>query len=242
MKSRGLSASSLLHDIEMLMEDLVAIDNEAIPEIESRLDQCPVGQYRHESYLHEYSEHMDEVLDIIEEFIADAFAAEGVREVPTFGDRTWARRAMEVGRVGGLDREWDEMSLCDEVLDPLIRRFGYIPIREKRCEFPVGSTRSVGYIDFVLECEEKGAVALLEAKASIRNDRKLAQARDQALSYAVWEDLDVLLIGAKEGLWLYHRRRTECQLVKRWSIAYAWQNPREIREEIDQMGQKLKGI
>lgn len=95
-----------------------------------------------------------------------------------------------------------EQAFCQRFLVPLVEQMGYQPVLEYPCSFYTGRAIYHGRVD-VMVCDGDQAIAVIEAKHTIRSayphDKDIAQAR----SYALNLGLHTFLIAAPERIWVY---------------------------------------
>ena len=118
-----------------------------------------------------------------------------------------------IGRSGqfALEAEFDE-----EVISPLLRRWGFKYKYQFACLFRIGSQYHRGWVDFYVS-DQNGPLTLFEDKLRILNDRDLKFAVDQAKSYALLLGLPSFVVASPEGMWLYALNKNEESLVKKVS-------------------------
>lgn len=129
----------------------------------------------------------------------------------------------------GFDNEDD---FCTRVLEPLLENLGFQFRREHTINERIGSKEKTLYVDFLLRNEHGQKIAVLEAKHSIGTDTELQNARDQGISYAMFENVTPVIIAAKEGLWVYERRGREARKVAEYEIERAFGDVKALRELI----------
>lgn len=134
----------------------------------------------------------------------------------------------------------DEEDFCDRGLEPLVAKLGYKHRREHTIKQRIGSRDKTMYVDFLLLDDERRPVAVLEAKRSIRTDNQLEGASQQGLSYALFEQLDPVMVAAPEGLWLYERHNQDLQLKGKYEIEEAYDRVDELRERIDRIAGRAR--
>lgn len=131
----------------------------------------------------------------------------------------------------------DEEDFCDRGLEPLIAKLGYKHRREHTINQRIGSSEKTMYVDFLLLDDQRRPVAVLEAKRSIRTDNQLEGASQQGLSYALFEQLDPVMVAAPEGLWLYRRHDQQLELKADYEIEEAYERVDELRERIERLAE-----
>lgn len=127
----------------------------------------------------------------------------------------------------------DEEDFCDRGLEPLIDKMGFDHEREYTIKRRIGSSKKTLYVDFMVYGANGRKVAILEAKRSIRTDRQLKDAKKQALSYALFEELRPMMVAAPEGLWLYERRGQSATLIEKYDVARAYECYQRLRSQIE---------
>jgi len=110
------------------------------------------------------------------------------------------------------------------LIEPLLRRLGYkdndwlrqMPLRMGRGERI--------YPDYVFGAQttrgEERADMVLEAKFTVAGDRALQETYAQAVSYAYRLRAEIVMLAAREGLWLFGQKRGSFSLEH--SSFYGW--------------------
>ena len=121
------------------------------------------------------------------------------------------------------------------LIEPLLLRLGYTEedwLRQMRLRMGRGERI---YPDYVFGAEtkrgEERADMVLEAKFTISGDKALRESYAQAVSYAYRLRAEVVMLGAREGLWLFKQKRGSFSLMS-FSF-YGWedlQNPDTLFE------------
>jgi len=126
----------------------------------------------------------------------------------------------------------------EEVIAPLLRRWGFKYKQRYICPFQIGSQDHLGRVDFYVS-DQNGPLTLFEDKLRILNDKDLKKAIDQAKSYALLLGLPSFVVASPEGLWLYGLNKNVGSLVKEISID-AMSNQKQ-EEEFRNLLLKLRG-
>jgi len=113
-----------------------------------------------------------------------------------------------VGRSGEFT---SEAEFEEEVVAPLLERWGFKYQAQYPCHFRFGSQDHRGRVDFFVS-DERGPLTLFEDKFRIHNEDHLQPAVAQAKSYAIMLGLPSFVVAAPEGLWLYSLHRNVEQL------------------------------
>ena len=121
------------------------------------------------------------------------------------------------------------------LIEPLLMQLGYTEkdwLRQMRLQMGRGERI---YPDYVFGAEtkrgEERAEMVLEAKFTISGDKAFREAYAQAVSYAYRLRAEVVMLGAREGLWLFKQKRGSFSLMS-FSF-YGWedlQNPDTLFE------------
>lgn len=125
-----------------------------------------------------------------------------------------------------------EEEFCNRAIEPLIEELAFDHEREYPVEHRVGSKTSTLRVDYLLLDAHGGQIAVLEAKREIQNQDQRDKAASQVLSYALFEQIPVVLLAAPQGLWLYRRDGNELSLQKKYSFQNAYNRPKAVRTEI----------
>ena len=103
------------------------------------------------------------------------------------------------------------------LIEPLLLRLGYTEedwLRQMRLRMGRGERI---YPDYVFGAEtkrgEERADMVLEAKFTISGDKALRESYAQAVSYAYRLRAEVVMLGAREGLWLFRQKRGSFSLT-----------------------------
>ncbi|MDP9474164.1 MAG: EVE domain-containing protein [Actinomycetota bacterium] len=96
----------------------------------------------------------------------------------------------------------------DQVIEPLLKRWGLGYQRQYRCRFKMGSQDLFGLVDFYV-ADGRGPITLFEDKFRILGERELRQATDQGKSYALMLGLPSFVVASPEGIWVYSLNRNE---------------------------------
>ena len=109
------------------------------------------------------------------------------------------------------DRLEDERDVEVELIEPLLKRLGYTPNDWTR-QMPLRMGRGERvYPDYafgaVQKRGEESAAMVLEAKFSISTSKELQEAYFQMKSYALRLQTKVAVLAAREGVWVFPRKR-----------------------------------
>jgi predicted RNA-binding protein with PUA-like domain len=115
-------------------------------------------------------------------------------------------RPVELGRIGSSGKYGTEAEFEDEVVKPLIRRWGLQFDYQYPCLFYVGSQATRGRVDCFVR-DARGPITLFENKLRIANMAERESAVAQAKSYALMLGLPSFIVAAPEGLWVYSLTR-----------------------------------
>ena len=110
----------------------------------------------------------------------------------------------------------DERDVEIQLIEPLLERLGYTPNDWLR-QMPVRMGRGERiYPDYVFGAVQKrgeeSAAMVLEAKFSISRDKDLQEAYFQMKSYALRLQTKVAVLAAKEGVWVFPRKKESFRL------------------------------
>ncbi len=106
-----------------------------------------------------------------------------------------------------------EAVFADQVIEPLLRQWGFRFEREYRCQFFAGSQSIHGRVDFFIS-DSRGPIALIENKRKILDEKTLNMAVEQGKSYALMLGLPSFVVASPEGLWIYSLSRNRTRLEK----------------------------
>lgn len=106
-----------------------------------------------------------------------------------------------------------EADFADQVIEPLLRQWGFRFEREYRRQFFVGSQAIRGRIDFLVG-DGRGPITLFENKRKILDEKALNLAVEQGKSYALMLGLPSFVVTSPEGLWIYWLSRNRAKLEK----------------------------
>lgn len=117
---------------------------------------------------------------------------------------------LDVGSSGqfALEAEFEE-----QVVKPLIRRWGFEFRAQYPCIFRLGSQDTHARVDCYVS-DARGPFTLFEDKLRIANDRELEPAVAQAKSYALMLGMPSFVVAAPEGVWIYSLNRNAHTLEK----------------------------
>lgn len=120
----------------------------------------------------------------------------------------------------------DERDVEVELVEPLLERLGYAPGDWMR-QMPLRMGRGERiYPDYVFGAVQKrgeeSAAMVLEAKYSISRDKDLQEAYFQMKSYALRLQAKVAVLAAREGIWVFPRKRESFELERR--THYTWED------------------
>jgi hypothetical protein len=99
-----------------------------------------------------------------------------------------------------------EAEFEEQIVKPLIRRWGFKFDAQYPCLFRLGSQDTHARVDCHVS-DARGPFTLFEDKLRIANDRELEPAVAQAKSYALMLGLSSFVVAAPEGLWVYSLAR-----------------------------------
>lgn len=107
----------------------------------------------------------------------------------------------------GLSGQFDsEADFEDQVIEPLLRRWGFSYQKQYRCRFQYGRQALYGLVDFYVS-DGTGPITLFENKFRILNEKDLQQAMEQGRSYALMLGLPCFVVASPEGVWIYSLQR-----------------------------------
>lgn len=206
-------------DITALRDRLVDELQPEVEGLETAADELSTGRQNTDELMARYKEAAEPVQKLL-----DAATTRRLRkQLRPVGAA--AMRAAE-----GFD---DEEDFCDRVLEPLVVELGYERIREHTIQRRIGSRDKILYADFLLLDDQKEPLAVLEAKSRIRSERDIEGARDQGISYALFEEICPVMIAAPEGLWLYERQGQQAVLHQKYDIEEAFRKVDDLRQKIE---------
>lgn len=130
-----------------------------------------------------------------------------------------------MGRSGQFVSEAD---FEDQVIEPLLRRWGLDYLRQYRCRLRIGSQDHPCLVDFLVR-DGRGSITLFENKVRILNDKQLKQAAAQGRSYALMLGLPSFVVASPEGLWLYSLDRNQESLEMQISLDELESRDEEVR-------------
>jgi hypothetical protein len=109
----------------------------------------------------------------------------------------------EVGQSGQFTSEAD---FEEQVIEPLLKRWGFNYQAQYPCRFRFGTQAQRGRVDYFVS-DGQGPITLFEDKLRIMNEQERAPAVEQAKSYALMLGLPSFVVAAPEGLWIYSLER-----------------------------------
>jgi hypothetical protein len=107
----------------------------------------------------------------------------------------------------------NEADFAGQVIEPLLRQWGFRFEKEYRSRFFVGSQAIYGRIDFLVS-DGRGPITLFENKRKILDEKALNLAMEQGKSYALMLGLPSFVVASPEGLWIYSLSRNRTKLEK----------------------------
>jgi EVE domain len=130
-----------------------------------------------------------------------------------------------MGRSGQFATEAD---FEDQVIVPLLRRWGLDYQRQYRSHFRFGRQDLPGLVDFLVR-DGRGSITLFENKVRILNDKGLKEAAEQGKSYALTLGLPSFVVASPEGLWIYSLDRNRESLEMQISLDELEERDEEAR-------------
>jgi hypothetical protein len=124
-----------------------------------------------------------------------------------------------------------ETAFEDQVIEPLLRKWGFGYQRQYRRRFRFGSQDHLGIVDFFL-IDGKGPITLFESKFRILDERDLRDAREQGRSYALMLGVTSFVVASPEGIWIYSLNRYEEDLEMHVSLDELEARNEEIRSKL----------
>lgn len=118
-----------------------------------------------------------------------------------------------VAKTGYSGQFSSETEFEEEVIEPLLKRWGFKYSKQYPCKFIIGSQHHGCQVDFLVR-DEKGNVTLFENKLRIVNEKELSKARLQAKSYSLQLGINNFVVASPEGFWLYTLERNKETLVE----------------------------
>jgi hypothetical protein len=106
-----------------------------------------------------------------------------------------------------------EAKFEEEVIIPMLKRWGFKYTAQHTCPFRIGSQDYRGEVDFLVS-DEVGPLTLFEDKLRIVNDKDLNLAVAQAKSYALLLGLPSCVVASPEGMWPYSLDRNKEKLER----------------------------
>lgn len=213
--------AELTEELELALGKMESLEKEAMPRVQRLESEIDDAGHSAEELVVRYREQKGEVK----------------RWLDTATERPLRGAMRPVGAAAMRTAEGfdDEEDFCDRALEPLVDKLGYDRVREHTIQRRIGSRDKVLYVDFLLRDEQGRNVAVLEAKSSIRTDRERENARDQGLSYAMFEEIGPVMIAAPQGLWLYERQGQKAVFCRKWTIEEAYADIDGLRNAIDRL-------
>lgn len=99
-----------------------------------------------------------------------------------------------------------EADFEDQVIEPLLKRWGFSYQKQYRCRFQYGRQANYGFVDFYVN-NGGGQITLFENKLRILDANDLRQAMEQGKSYALMLGLPCFVVASPEGMWIYSLQR-----------------------------------
>jgi thiol-disulfide isomerase/thioredoxin len=132
--------------------------------------------------------------------------------------RLFFELALEPGAPRGIWRP-TEQQLEDEVLIPMLERWGWGCARQERCAVRSGGRTSRGFVDLLVRpAGAEQPLTLFENKRAIGGEEELRRASGQAERYAIALGLPSFVVADPAALWVYALAEERASLVRR----YAW--------------------
>ena len=202
-----------------VVEEYRELGSRDVEELEAREERAGIGSSCVEELTEQYGERQEVARRII-----DSATRRTVRG---------AVRPVGAAAIRAAEGFENEEDFCDRGLEPLIEKLGYQFQREFTIKRRIGSREQTMYVDFLLLDDRGNKVGILEAKRSIRTDRQLDDARQQALSYALFKELRPMMVAAPQGLWLYERRGQQTRFCAKYEMEEAYNKLAEVRAQIE---------
>ena len=133
--------------------------------------------------------------------------------------------------VGPSGQFVSEADFEDQVIEPLLKRWGLDYQRQYRSHFRFGRQDLPGLVDFLVR-DGRGPITLFENKVRILNDKDLKEAADQGKSYALMLGLPTFVVASPEGLWIYSLDRNRASLEMRTSLDELEERDEEVRNTL----------
>jgi hypothetical protein len=125
-----------------------------------------------------------------------------------------------------------EAEFEDQVIEPLLRRWGLDYQRQYRSHFRFGRQDLLGLVDFLVS-DGRGPITLFENKFRIlNNDKDLKEAADQGKSYALMLGLPSFVVASPEGLRIYSSDRNQESLEMQMSLDELEERDEEVRNTL----------
>lgn len=125
----------------------------------------------------------------------------------------------------------------DEVILPLLQRWGWRGLRQAPCRGQAGRRSQRGRIDvLVYEGDDERPLTLFENKRMLLQDVDLRRAAAQAEGYARALDLPSCVVAAPAGAWVYALREEQAFLAGAFSALQLHNEPDALRRLLLRLG------
>lgn len=122
-----------------------------------------------------------------------------------------------------------EAEFEDDVVVPLLRRWGWHFTRQAACRFQFGVNEHCGRIDFRVR-DARGPITVIESKLRVVTSEERERAVAQARSYALMEGVPSFVVAAPEGFWCYSLDRNRESLVRHFPANDQSKDDAAVRE------------
>lgn len=178
----------------------------------SSIPPISVGQMRKDPVLSQWSVLRRSFQGIVTEAVPHSCYNQLLTFLPSHVRDACGLQPEAVAELGSSGRFASEEQFEDEVIEPLLRGWGFRFERQHLCKCHFGTQDIHGFVDFLVS-DQSGAITLFENKLKIVNDEQLQKAVDQAKSYALLLGLPSFVVASPEGLKLYSLSGNREELV-----------------------------
>ncbi len=194
----------------------------------SRIEDIPFAVLRNDPILGEWGIVRKRLMGVRTEPVPHSIYNRLLQEIPKEVRDAHDLIPEPTANVGPSGQFVSEANFEDQVIEPLLRRWGFDYRRQYRCHFRFGSQDHLGLVDFLVR-DGKGPITLFENKFRILNDKDLKGAVDQGRSYALMLGLPSFVVASPEGLWIYSLDRHQESLEMQVSLDELEGKDEEVR-------------
>jgi hypothetical protein len=196
-----------------------------------RIEDVTFAELRNDSFLKSWGVVRKQFQGVIVEAVPHSVYNRLLEKVP---ESTRSSHNLEFEPTANMGRSGEfpiEADFEDQVIEPLLKRWGLDYQRQYRSHFRFGRQDLPGLVDFLVR-DGRGTITLFENKVRILSDKDLIEAANQGKSYALMLGLPSFVVASPEGIWIYSLDRNRESLEMQISLNELEERDDEVRNTL----------